>query len=146
MALSIYSFPALNAFLNAFAALLLFLGWLAIRRGAKTLHKNLMIGALAASGLFLTCYLTYHLNVPGITRYQGQGFWRVCYFFILSTHTPLAVVIVPLCVYTVGFALNGNFKKHVRIARWLLPVWLYVSVTGVLIYLMLYPPHVSVGG
>ncbi len=139
MALSIHSFPAINAFLNALAALLLFFGWLAIRRGEKILHKNLMISALAASGLFLTCYLTYHLNVPGITRYQGEGFWRVIYFFILSTHAPLAVLIVPLCVYAVYSALKGNFKKHVGITRWLLPVWLYVSVTGVLIYLMLYP-------
>lgn len=143
MALSIYSFPALNAFLNAFAALLLLWGWLAIRRSEKILHKNLMIGALAVSGLFLTCYLTYHLNVPGITRYQGQGFWRIIYFFILSTHTPLAAMIVPLCFCAVYFALKGDFKNHVKITRWLFPAWLYVAITGVLIYLMLYPSYSS---
>jgi len=130
--------PRLNASLNALAALFLFLGWLAIRRRDEKSHKRWMLMALSASALFLISYVTYHTLVPGVTRYQGVGIWRGIYFTILLTHTPLAVIIVPFCLMAVRHALRGDFKKHTRITRWLFPVWVYVSLTGVVIYLMLY--------
>jgi len=98
-----------------------------------------MMAALIASALFLCSYITYHYLIPGaVTRYQGVGFWRVIYFMILLTHTPLATIIVPFCIMAVIHAVRGNFSAHVKITRWLLPTWMYVSVTGVLIYVMLY--------
>ena len=130
--------PTLNACLNFTAGVLLFLGWRAIRNKKSAVHKKFMIAALACSFLFLVSYLTYHLTTVGITRYQGQGIMRFIYFTILLTHTPLAVLIVPFALAAVYFALREDFKRHVAITRWLLPVWLYVSLTGVFIYLMLY--------
>lgn len=130
--------PALNACLNFTAGVLLFWGWRAIRNKKTAVHKRFMIVALAASFLFLVSYLTYHLTTVGVTRYHGQGGIRVVYFFILLTHTPLAVIIVPFCLRAVYFAMRGDFARHVRITKWLLPVWIYVSVSGILIYLMLY--------
>ena len=130
--------PTLNACLNLTAGILLFLGWRAIRNKKSAVHKKFMIAALVASFLFLISYLTYHLTTMGVTRYQGQGIPRFIYFSVLLTHTPLAVIIVPFCLRAVYFALRGDFARHVRITKWLLPVWMYVSVTGVLIYLMLY--------
>ena len=97
-----------------------------------------MGAALLASILFLLFYLVYHLSGGGLTRYQGEGLLRIIYFAILLTHTPLAVIIVPFSFLAVYHALKQNFNAHVRITRWLFPVWLYVSVTGVLIYVMLY--------
>ena len=131
-------FPVLNACLNALAFLFLFLGWRSIKRGDRETHRKFMVSALAASFLFLCSYLTYHFAFHGFTKYQGQGALRAIYFFILLTHTPLAVLIVPFCLAAVYFAFKQDFSKHTRITRWLLPVWMYVSVTGVLIYLMLY--------
>ena len=133
-----HNLPSLNAFLNGLAGIFLFLGWRAIKRGERQLHRNLMICALVCSTLFLISYVTYHILIHGVTRYQGTGFSRVLYFFILLTHTPLAVGIIPFCLSAVWFAFRGNFASHVKITRWLLPVWMYVSVTGVLIYVMLY--------
>ena len=130
--------PTLNACLNFTAGILLFFGWLAIRNKKSALHKKFMVAALTASFLFLVSYLTYHLTTVGVTRYHGQGAMRDIYFFILLTHTPLAVIIVPFCLRAVYFAMRGDFARHVRVTKWLLPVWMYVSVTGVLIYLMLY--------
>lgn len=131
-------FPTINASLNALAGVFLLLGWLAIRAKDREKHRRYMMAALACSALFLVSYLTYHLTSHMITRYQGQGIWRGIYFFILGTHTPLAAAIVPFCLIAVRHALRGEFEKHTKITRWLLPVWGYVSVTGVLIYLMLY--------
>ena len=130
--------PTLNASLNAAATVFLLLGWRAIRRGNVSHHKRYMLGALTASALFLASYLIYHLTVHGVTRYQGEGLWRIIYFTILLTHTPLAALIVPFVLAAVWYAVRGDFIRHTRITRKLLPVWLYVSVTGVLIYLMLY--------
>lgn len=130
--------PTLNACLNLMAGILLFFGWQAIRNKKSAVHKKFMVAALTASFLFLVSYLTYHLTTVGVTRYQGQGVIRAIYFFILLTHTPLAAIIVPFCLGAVYFALRGDFARHVRIAKWLLPVWIYVAVTGVIIYLMLY--------
>lgn len=131
-------FSTINACLNFTAGILLFLGWRAIRNKKSAVHKKFMIAALFVSFLFLVCYLTYHLTTAGITRYQGEGIIRFVYFAVLLTHTPLAVIIVPFCLAAVYFALRGDFARHVRITRWLLPAWMYVSVTGVIIYLMLY--------
>ena len=129
--------PTVNACLNAAAALLLILGWKAIKRKNKNAHAMFMGAAFIVSILFLGCYLAYHAAV-GVVRYQGTGLSRVIYFAILVTHTPLAIAIVPFSLIAVYHALRGNFSSHTRITRWLFPVWLYVSVTGVLMYLMLY--------
>ncbi len=130
--------PTLNACLNLTAGLFLFLGYCSIKRGRRDLHRNFMVCALIASGLFLCSYLTYHYLSPGPTYYKKEGFLRVLYFTILLTHTPLAALIVPACIIAVYHAIKGQFDKHVRITRWLYPTWMYVSVTGVIIYLMLY--------
>lgn len=132
-------FPTINASLNLLAALFLIAGWIAIKKNNKLLHKKLMVAALISSALFLMCYVSYHILMQGVvTKYSGQGFKRLLYFTILLTHTPLATIIVPFSIVAVRHALKGNFKAHTRITRWLLPVWLYVSLTGVTIYLMLY--------
>lgn len=129
--------PTLNACLNMSAGILLFLGFRAIKSGKRNLHRNFMIMALIASTLFLCSYL-YHHSIAGTTRYTGEGILRVIYFTILLTHTPLATIIVPFCIAAVYFAIKGQFDQHVKITRWLYPCWMYVSVTGVIIYLMLY--------
>jgi uncharacterized membrane protein YozB (DUF420 family) len=134
---SIRELPALNAALNATSALLLLLGYRAIHRGRKESHRRFMLGALAASSLFLVSYLTYHFQV-GSVRFTGQGPIRVVYFAILLTHTALAVAIVPLVLVTLTRAVRERFPEHRRIARLTLPLWAYVSVTGVVIYWMLY--------
>ena len=130
-------FPTINALLNLSAAILLILGFVAIKKGDVAEHRRFMIGALCASVLFLACYLSYHA-MYGSTQYEGEGLMRIVYFFILLTHTPLAVLIVPFVIAAVYYALKGDILRHTRITRWLWPTWMYVSVTGVLIYLMLY--------
>ncbi len=129
--------PALNATLNGVAAVLLLTGYVLIRRGRKTAHKRAMLGALSTSALFLVSYVIYHLNA-GSVPYHGQGLLRVVYFAILVTHVVLAAAVLPLALVTAARGLRGDFGRHVRIARWTFPVWMYVSVTGVVIYLMLY--------
>jgi len=129
--------PALNATLNGLSAALLVSGYLFIRRGDRLMHKRCMIAALTASALFLTSYVIYHLNT-GSRPFPGQGPIRLVYFTILITHVILAAAIVPLALVTATRGLRSQFDRHVRIARWTLPIWLYVSVTGVVIYLMLY--------
>jgi putative membrane protein len=129
--------PHLNASLNASSFLLLSSGYYFIRQGRVFAHRNCQLSALTASILFLVSYIVYHAH-HGTTRFAGQGIVRPIYFFTLTTHTVLAVVIVPLVIITLRRALRGDFVKHRRIARWTLPLWLYVSFTGVLVYLMLY--------
>jgi len=129
--------PALNATLNGACALLLLAGFLCIRRRRVAAHKACMASACVASALFLASYLTYHYQV-GSVRFTGQGWVRPVYFAVLLSHTVLAAAVVPLALVTLARALRGRFDRHVRIARWALPVWLYVSVTGVAIYWMLY--------
>ncbi len=129
--------PTVNAALNSVSALCLCLGYLAIRRGNRAVHARFMVGALVASALFLTSYVIYHVEV-GSVKYGGSGARRTIYFAILTTHVVLAAAIVPLVILTVRRAAKGLFESHRRIARWTLPLWLYVSVTGVAIYLMLY--------
>jgi uncharacterized membrane protein YozB (DUF420 family) len=129
--------PHLNAVLNSTSALLLLAGYRFIRRGQVLAHRNCQVSAVATSTLCLISYLTYHYY-HGATRFAGQGLVRPLYFTILTTHTILAVVIVPMILVTLYRATRGDFLRHRRIARWTLPLWLYVSVTGVIVYLMLY--------
>ena len=130
--------PTINAFLNALSTVLLSGGWIAIRFGNQQRHKKFMIAAMVSSTLFLTFYVINRVIVGGFTHYQGQGILRPIYFTILATHTPLAMIILPFSMMALWHALHQNFKAHVAITRWLLPVWLYVSITGVIIYVMLY--------
>lgn len=135
--ISVADLPTVNATLNGTSALLLSAGYLAIRGRRIALHRALMLAALVVSILFLISYLYYHSQV-GTTRFTGQGWVRPLYFTILFSHTVLAVAIVPLAIVTLYRALRANFVRHKRIARWTLPIWIYVSVTGILVYLMLY--------
>ncbi len=135
--MAISDLPTLNATLNGIAAILLMSGYALIKSGRPRQHQWCMIGALATSALFLVSYVIYHLNA-GSRPFEGQGPVRVVYFAILITHVILAAVIVPLALVTATRGLWAQFDRHVRIARWTLPIWLYVSVTGVVIYLMLY--------
>lgn len=135
--MSISDLPALNAALNATAAVFLVAGYLLIRRGDRTNHERAMLGALTTSALFLVSYVIYHWNV-GSKPFPGQGPIRLVYFVILVTHVVLAATILPLALITASRGLRAQFDRHVRIARWTLPIWLYVSVTGVVVYLMLY--------
>jgi len=136
-AISLSDLPAVNAALNATSAVLLTIGYLCIRARKVTAHKACMASAFVTSILFLISYLTYHYHV-GSRPFAGHGPVRPVYFTILISHTILAVTVVPLALVTVSRALRGRFDRHVRIARWTLPIWLYVSVTGVIVYLMLY--------
>ena len=129
--------PAVNASLNAATAFFLVSGYILIRNKAVAAHKRVMLSACLTSALFLVSYLYYHAH-HGMTRFQGQGFIRTVYFTILISHTILAVIIVPLVIITLVFALKGNFVRHKAIARVTLPLWLYVSITGVLVYWILY--------
>lgn len=131
-------FPALNAALNALAAILLAAGYVLIRRGNIRAHRRVMISAFAVSVLFLISYLVYHYRIGGGKRFTGTGPVRTVYFTILLTHTVLAAAVPFLAVITLSRALKARYVLHRRIARWTLPIWLYVSVTGVLVYWMLY--------
>jgi putative membrane protein len=133
----ISALPHFNAFLNFSSFVLLTTGYFFIRRRNVIAHRNCQVAALAVSILFLISYLTYHFN-HGATRFKGQGIVRPIYFVILTSHTILAVVIVPFVILTFLRAKRGDFLRHRAIARWTLPMWLYVSVTGVMVYLMLY--------
>ena len=135
--MAIESLPTLNASLNALATVLLVTGYIMIRRGRPDLHKRCMIAALVTSTAFLVSYVIYHYHA-GSKPFPGTGAIRVIYLTILATHIPLAALIVPLALLTAFRGLRGQFDRHVRIAVWTLPLWLYVSVTGVVIYLMLY--------
>jgi uncharacterized membrane protein YozB (DUF420 family) len=129
--------PALNATLNAIAALFLVAGYVLIRRGRIEQHRACMIAAFATSALFLVSYVIYHANV-GSRPFPGEGAIRLVYFAVLIPHVILAAFILPLSLVTLSRALRGRFAQHARIARWTLPIWLYVSVTGVIVYVMLY--------
>lgn len=135
--MSVRDLPHLNATLNALAALLLVVGYLLIRRGRWQAHRNAMLAACACSLAFLGSYLYYHAQV-GSVRFQGTGTLRTVYLAILATHTVLAALVPFLAVALLALAFRGRFDRHRRLARWALPVWLYVSVTGVVVYWMLY--------
>lgn len=129
--------PAVNASLNATAATLLVLGFWAIRTRQKQLHKRFMVAAFVASAVFLIGYVIYHYT-HGDTQYTGVGTMRIVYFTVLISHVVLSIVMLPMILTTFYFASQERFVSHKRLARWTLPIWLYVSVTGVLIYWMLY--------
>ena len=135
--MQIQDLPTVNATLNALAAIFLSIGYVLIRRGHRELHKKCMLAALTTSALFLVSYVVYHANV-GSRPFPGRGGMRFFYLTILATHVVLAAVILPLALTTASHALHARYDRHVRIARWTLPLWLYVSVTGVIVYLMLY--------
>ena len=135
--MGIHDLPHLNASLNALSAAFLAAGYVCIRRGRRRAHAALMIAALVSSTLFLCSYLVYHAHV-GSVRFRGEGLLRTAYFCLLVSHSVLAVVIVPLILVTVSRALRRRFDRHRRIARITLPLWAYVSVTGVAVYWMLY--------
>jgi uncharacterized membrane protein YozB (DUF420 family) len=135
-------FPALNASLNGTSALLLLTGRVLIAKGRIAAHRVCMIASVVASLFFLGCYLYFHAKVGNI-RFLGEGWSRPVYFTILTSHTILAIVIVPLAVITLNRGLRARYDKHRTIARWTWPLWMYVSVTGVIVYFMLYQwfPH-----
>ena len=135
--MSLSDLPLLNASLNALAGVLLVIGYVLIRRRRIRQHRAVMISALVVSTFFLISYVTYHANI-GSRPFTGQGSIRTVYFVILITHVVLAAAVPPLAVITLSRALRARFDRHVAIARWTLPIWLYVSVTGVIVYLMLY--------
>lgn len=135
--MEIADLPALNASLNALASVFLVTGYVLIRRGHRDAHRRCMLMALTTSAVFLTSYVVYHANA-GSVPFPGVGLIRVVYFAVLIPHVILAATILPLALLTTSRGLRGDFSRHVRIARWTLPLWLYVSVTGVIVYLMLY--------
>jgi len=134
---NISDLPTLNASLNALAAVFLVSGYLLIRNGRRDAHRRCMLLALGTSALFLTSYVFYHANA-GSVPFRGTGAIRVVYFAVLIPHIVLAATVLPLALITTGRGLRGHYGPHVRIARWTLPIWLYVSVTGVIVYVMLY--------
>jgi len=130
-------FPPIDATLNGTTAILLAIGHSFIKRGAVAKHRATMIAAFVVSSVFLACYLYYHFHV-GSVRFQGTGWVRPLYFSILISHTVLAAVVVPMILITLTLGLTNKFDRHRRLARWTYPIWMYVSVTGVIVYLMLY--------
>ncbi len=137
--MTVHDLPAVNATLNGLSGILLATGYVLIRMRRIELHRKVMISAFITSSLFLVCYLVYHAQV-GSVRFVRQGFVRPLYFTILITHVTLAATVVPLAIITLTRGLKGRFTQHRRIARWTFPIWMYVSVTGVLVYVLLYQP------
>jgi putative membrane protein len=137
--LTIHTLPAINASLNALSGVLLVIGYALMRARRIDLHRRVMIAAFVTSSLFLICYLTYHAQV-GSVRFTREGFVRPLYFTILITHVTLAAAVLPLAIVTLTRGLKGRYPRHRAIARWTFPIWLYVSVTGVLVYVLLYQP------
>jgi uncharacterized membrane protein YozB (DUF420 family) len=136
--MTVHDLPAVNASLNGLSAVFLTAGFVFIKRGNKIAHRNCMISAFCTSVIFLACYLTYHASVKTVTHFVDPAWFRPIYLAILLTHTILAVVIVPMILITLNRALREKFDAHKKIARWTWPLWMYVSVTGVAVYLLLY--------
>ena len=137
--ISVHSLPAINASLNALSGVLLLIGYVLIRNRRIEQHRLCMIAAFTTSSLFLICYVIYHAQV-GSVRFTREGFVRPLYFTILITHVTLAATVLPLAIVTLSRGLQRKFSRHRAIARWTFPIWLYVSVTGVLVYVLLYQP------
>jgi putative membrane protein len=135
---NVSSLPTFNAFLNGSVAVLLAVGYVAVRQKRYKTHKTLMVAAFMLSSLFLVSYVVYHSQAPA-TKFGGEGAVRLLYFAILLTHIPLAALILPLALFTISRSWRGEFAKHKKIARWTLPLWLYVAVSGVVVYLMISP-------
>ena len=137
--MTVHTLPAINASLNAISGVLLVIGYALMRARRIELHRRVMIAAFVTSSLFLVCYLIYHAQV-GSVRFTREGFVRPVYFTILITHVTLAAAVLPLAIVTLTRGLKGRYPRHRAIARWTFPIWLYVSVTGVLVYVLLYQP------
>jgi putative membrane protein len=137
---TVHDLPAVNASLNALSGLLLLTGYVMIRTRRIQQHRRCMIAAFITSSVFLVSYIVYHAQV-GSVPFTRQGFVRPMYFAILVTHVTLAAAVVPLALVTLTRGLKGRYPQHIRIARWTFPIWLYVSVTGVLVYVLLYQPN-----
>jgi len=137
--ISVHDLPAVNASLNALSGVLLLCGYALIRHHRVNLHRKVMITAFATSSLFLICYVVYHVQV-GSVAFPRQGWVRILYFTILISHVTLAATVPVLAVITLTRGLTGRYPQHRRIARWTFPIWMYVSVTGVLVYVLLYQP------
>ena len=137
--ITLHDLPAINASLNATSCVFLVTGYVLIRARRIAQHRACMLAALTTSALFLICYIIYHAQV-GSVRFPRYGFVRPVYFTILITHVTLAVTVLPLAIITAARGLRGDYVRHKRIARWTFPIWLYVSVTGVLVYVLLYQP------
>ena len=137
--MTIHDLPAVNASLNAISGVLLLVAYGLIRARRIEQHRKVMLAAFTTSALFLVCYVVYHAQV-GSVRFTRQGFVRPLYFTILVTHVTLAAAVLPLALVTLSRGLKARYPQHRRIARWTLPIWLYVSVTGVLVYVLLYQP------
>lgn len=137
--MTVQDLPAVNATLNATSAVLLLIGYALIRARRIEQHRRVMIAAFVSSSLFLVCYLVYHAQV-GSVGFTRQGIVRPIYFTILFTHVTLAAVVLPMAIVTLSRGLGGRYPQHMRLARWTLPIWLYVSITGVLVYVLLYQP------
>jgi uncharacterized membrane protein YozB (DUF420 family) len=136
--MTVHDLPAVNASLNGLSAIFLTAGYIFIRQKIKVAHRNCMLAAFVTSIFFLACYLTYHTSVRTVTHFREPEWFRPIYLTILLTHTVLAGVIVPLILITLWLAMKESFDAHKKIARWTWPLWLYVSVTGVVVYLLLY--------
>jgi uncharacterized membrane protein YozB (DUF420 family) len=142
--MTIKDLPSLNASLNALSTCFILIGLFFIKNDRKQAHIAAMSAALLTSTLFLVGYLTYHFQVASVTRFTHPGWPRAVYFFVLATHVPLAAITVPLVLLTIVPALRQRYDRHRTIAKWTVPIWLYVSITGVIVYLMLYvwyPPN-----
>jgi len=139
ISLTVHDLPAVNATLNGISGILLVIAYALIRARRIEQHRRVMIAAFAASSLFLVCYVVYHAQV-GSVRFTRQGFVRPIYFTILVTHVVLAAAVLPMAIITLSRGLKGRYAHHRRIARWTFPIWLYVSITGVLVYVLLYQP------
>jgi uncharacterized membrane protein YozB (DUF420 family) len=137
MQMDLSIFPPLNASLNGASGVLLLVGHTFIQRGKVAAHRACMLAALTCSTIFLACYLYYHFHA-GLIRFHGQGWIRPVYFTLLLSHTILAVIVVPMVLVTLARALRSDFVRHRAIARWTYPIWLYVSVTGVIVYFFVY--------
>ena len=137
--MTVHDLPAVNASLNALSGILLLVGFTLIRARRIAQHRRVMLAAFTTSSVFLICYIVYHAQV-GSVRFTRQGFVRPLYFTILITHVTLAAAVLPLAIVTLSRGLKARYPQHRRIARWTFPIWLYVSVTGVLVYVLLYQP------
>ena len=137
--MTVHDLPAVNATLNAISGVLLVIAYVFIRKRQIERHRRTMIAAFVMSSLFLVCYVIYHAQV-GSVRFTRQGIVRPIYFTILITHVTLAAVVLPMAIVTLSRGLKARYQQHRRIARWTFPIWLYVSVTGVLVYVLLYQP------
>jgi putative membrane protein len=136
--MTLHDLPAVNATFNGLSAVLLTFGFYFIKRGRVIAHRNCMISAVCSSTLFLAGYLTYHFTVHLVTHFTNPSWFRPIYLTLLLTHTVLAAAVLPLVITTLTFAAKGRFESHKKIARWTWPIWMYVSVTGVVIYFLLY--------